>query len=496
VSLLGIDVGTTGCKAVAFGVDGVYHGQAYREYPTLRQQPGYAELDTVAVWEGIQSAIREVAILTADDPITALSVSSMGEAVVPVSHEREILGNSILCSDVRGGAYVDELREDMGQEEFYRINPNLLGTQYSLPKLLWLRENDPELFERADLFLLWGDFVNFMLGAEPVAANSLANRTLLFDLKANDWSDELLNWSAISRYTLGDVVPGGTVVGKISPAMAESLGLPPGVKLVSGGHDQCCNALGAGCVEAERAVCGIGTFECITPVFAEVEDPLRLMALGLNIEHHVLPDLFVSFLYNQSGSLVRWFRDTFAANEKDGAGDIYDRLTAEMPTDPTSLFVLPYFDVTGPPEFVGNASGVIAGLKTHTTRGDILKAIMESTTFYFAENIQSLEATGIDLSEFVATGGGAQSDAWLQIKADIFGTPFIRPAITECSALGAAMLAGIATGIFGSAREAAGVYVREEKRFTPNAERHAAYRERLAKYCSLLPMMKDFLRET
>jgi len=267
--------------------------------------------------------------------------------------------------------------------------------------------------------------------------------------------------------------------------------------VVVGGHDQCCNALGAGICTPGKAVCGIGTFECITPVFDHIPDPATMLANGLNVEHHVLPGLYVSFIYNQAGALVQWFRDTFAradAKLLEPGQDIYDVLAGEMPSQPTRLLTLPYFERTGPPEFVSDASGVIVGLRTSTTRGEIRKSIMESVTFYLAGGIDTLRQMGIDTSQFVATGGGSKSDQWLGIKADIFGVPFVRPRISECSVLGAAMLAGLATNCFASAEEAVSRFVSADRVFMPDPRRHEIYKQRLKRYRRLFPLLREFLK--
>jgi xylulokinase len=494
MSILGIDLGTTGCKSAAFSKEGRCLGQAYREYCAIHPQAGRVELDSREVWGKVRQVIQEVAAQTRRDPITALCTSSFGEAFVPVSRSGEILGSSILCTDLRGTEYSDALARDIGQEAFYKINPNILGPEYSLPKLLWLRDHEPELFGQADYFLFWADLVPFLLGCEPVAANSLANRSLLLDIARNDWSDELLSWSGMERKKLGRVVSGGTLIGTVSGRVAAEIGLPAGVRVVAGGHDQCCNALGAGCTEPAQAVCGIGTFECITPTYGEIREPLRMLSLGLNMEHHVVPGLYVSFLYHQAGILVKWFRDTFAAADAAPDGtDIYSLLNREMPEAPTNLLVLPHFDPPMWPLHIADTSGVIMGLKTDTTRGEILKAIMECETFYFVDSLLALEKLGVETREFMATGGGARSDAWLQIKADIFGVPFIRPRISEGSLLGAAMLAGIATGVYGSAAEAAGVFVKPERRFEPDSSRHTIYGEKLKLYRELSPATRRLL---
>jgi xylulokinase len=496
VSLLGIDIGTTGCKAAAFSEEGECLTAAYREYPTLYARPGWAELDSRHVWSQVEEIISEVAAGTRDDPISALCTSSMGEAMVPVTTERQILGNSILCSDTRGEPYVEQLKRRISQEEFYAINPNILGPNYSLPVLLWLRDHEPALYGAADRFLLWGDMVGFMLGCEPVTSYSHANRTLLFDIRAEDWSERMLELTAVSRDKLGRTAPGGFVAGEVAPNAAERLGLPSGVEVVVGGHDQCCNSLGAGVCEGGRAVCGIGSFECIAPTYERIPETSVMLENGLNVEHHVLPGLYVSFVYNQAGTLVKWFRDTFAAADRELLGeeeDIYDALAGEMPPGPTRILTLPYFETTGPPDFVADAAGAIVGLRTSTTRGEILKSIMESVTFYFVDSLKALREMGIDTSEFVATGGGARSDAWLQIKADILGVPVVRPRITEGSMLGAAMLAGIATGVFAGAEEGVGRFVQRERTFEPDPGRHRLYAERFERYRELFPRLRDLL---
>ncbi|MBN2355189.1 hypothetical protein JXO59_03700, partial [candidate division KSB1 bacterium] len=424
MSLLGLDIGTSGCKGAVYSADGNILATSYREYATLHPQPGWAELDSREVWSCVQSVITDIALKTQHDPITALSMSTMGEAMTPVSKDRKILGNSILHTDIRGEQYIERLKQAISQAEFYRINPNILGPNYSLPKLKWLQEHQPEMYRQADKFLLWGDFVAFMLGCEPLTSYSHANRTLLFDIHTETWSDQILTLMEIEPHRLPTPVASGTISGTIADNIAEQLHLPRQVKVVVGGHDQCCNSLGSGIYQAGKAVCGIGTVECIAPTYDHIPEPGPMLHAGLNVEHHVLPNLYVSFIYNQAGALIRWFRDTFAAADKRLLGseqDVYDLLTREMPTEPTMLLTLPYFEPTGTPHFITDAAGVILGLKTSTTRGEILKSLMECETLYFVESMLTLQAMGIDTSEFIATGGGAKSDAWLHIKADIFG---------------------------------------------------------------------------
>jgi len=404
MSLMGIDIGTTGCKAAVFSIEGVCLAYAYREYHILHRHEGWAELDSSDVLAKVRRVVSKTAsAVRSKDAVTALSISSMGEAITPVSRHGEILDVSILSSDIRGGDLLAAALKGIDQKTFYQINPNIPGPNYSLPKILWIKRNKPGLYRKTGHFLLWADLVAFALGCEPVTSYSLANRTLLFNIKKQDWSDRLLAMTDINRAKLPACRQSGTIVGTVSTRASREFGLNKGVKVVLGGHDQGCNALGAGAVAPGSAICGIGSYECITPVYDHIPDLDYMRKRGLNIEHHVLENRYVSLLFNQAGLLVKWFRDTFAATEFKSGKDIYDKLTAEMPSAPTRLMVLPYFDITGPPGYVSDASGVIAGLKTSTSRGEILKAIMECETFYFIESITALEKIGINITRLTAT---------------------------------------------------------------------------------------------
>jgi len=499
MSLLGIDVGTSGCKAAIFSEEGELSGLAYEEYDTQRPQPGWAELDTQQVWQQIKRMVRKVTASVKEDPVKGLCISSLGEAVVPVTANREILGPSVLNFDTCGGEYLDDLQEALHDEDLYRINGNTLGSQYSLTKLKWIKQYQPDLYQRTDQFLHWSGFVAFMLGGEPCVDYSLANRTLLFDLARRDWSEELLKLAQIDLEKLPPAVPSGKVIGVVGRKIAGELGLPAGISIVSGAHDQCCNGVGCGVTKPGRAMYGMGTYICMMPVFEQRPDPAAMIARGLNTEHHAVPGQYVCFIYNQGGVLVKWFRDTFAAAERQLAQasgqDLYTTLMAEMPEEPSQVMVLPHFTITGPPQFIADSCGVITGLKLETRRGEVLKGILEATTFYIRECFETLPGTGIEINDFRAVGGGSKSEIWLQICADILGRPFVRPKVSEAGALGAAILAGIGCGAFSSIEEGVEAMVHLERTFEPDPTRQRVYAERFAKYRLLGPLLADYLRE-
>lgn len=502
MSLLGIDVGTSGCKSAVFSETGEQLTVAYEEYDMDRPQPGWAQLNAWEVWDKVKStisrAVGEHNAAARGDPIRALSASSMGEAVVPVTRDRRILGPSILNFDVRGARYLPALAAALPDPELYRINGNTLGNHYSMSKMKWIKENQPELYREADYLLHWSGLASFMLGADPVLDYGLANRSLLFDVDREDWSDVLLDWAGLDREKLPAVCQAGSVVGQVLPSIADELGLPPGVLIAMGTHDQSCNAVGCGAIKTGRAMYGMGTFACLTPIFEQRPDPATMIAYGLNTEHHAAPGRYVAFIFNHGGSVVKWYRDTFAALDKklaQGEGrDVYNELFAEMPPGLSSILALPHFAPTGPPEFVDDSSGVLIGLKLATERGDILKGILEGITFYQREMLDVLPDAGISVDSCRAVGGGSKSDAWLQLTADIFGIPVVRPKITEAGVLGGAIIAAVGAGVWPSYDDAVDHMVTLDRTYEPRLDIRAAYEPRYERYRQIWPLMKGFLR--
>lgn len=495
MGLLGLDIGTSTCKAGVYA-DGRLVSFASRSYPTVGGAVGEAVVDSRAVDGAIRAVIAETAARAAaeGERVTAISVGSMGEAFVPLASDGSILAESILSVDRRGGEYLS-LFSPYSPEELYRITPNIPGACYSFPKLRWVQDHQEDLYRKTWKFLFWADYAVYLLTGEALACHSLANRTLLFDFRRERWSDELLELGGIDGGKLGEIVAAGVVAGTVLPEVARELGLDSGVRVVTGGHDQCPVALGAGAISGGSAACGLGTVECLTPVMDAVPELESLRRLSLNIEHHVVPGKYVSFIYNQAGSLQKWFARTFAAAEggEEENPALYERLSEEMPDDPSGLLVLPFFEPTGAPLFMSDHYGCILGLTTATSRGRILKGILEGATYYFADSLGTLASIGCSTERFIATGGGARSDRWLQLKADIFGRPVVRAAHTEAGTLGAAILAGVATGEFASFQEGVAAFAGEGKTFQPDPEKTERYHAMLDAYRRIYPALRNSL---
>lgn len=486
MSLLGIDVGTTGAKAVVFSDAGSVLGSAYAEYDISRRNPGHAELDAGLIWPLIMETISR-AVATADgsagltDPVSAIAIASMGENLVPVSRDRQILGPSIMNMDARGAEFLPHLASAVSAEDLYRITGNTLSNQFSIVKLMWMCRHQPDLYHKVDWFLPWNSFVSFMLGGNPVAEYALANRMLLFDIDREDWSDRMIDASGLDPTKLPRPVAAGTLIGTVSRPAAQETGLPPGTPIVIGAHDQSSASLGSGSMSEGTAMYGMGTFHCIAPVFSQRKPADAMISRGLNTEHYSLPKLYLTLIYNCGGSVVKWYRDTFAAAEHaDASGegrDIYAQLFAELPESESSVRVIPHFASMGPPDFIDSPNAAFLGMTLNTTRGDILKGIVEGNVFSLKISVDALDDVGISIRELRPTGGGSRSDVTVQLCADILGIPCVPPEVTEAGALGSAILAGIGSGIFGSAAEAVERMIRVGPTFEPDLTRHERYSE-------------------
>jgi xylulokinase len=500
MSLLGIDVGTTGCKAVAFDESGRIVASAYREYPLQFPQPGWIELDSNRVMASCREVIREVGSRTKKDPVKAFAIASQGEAVTPVGKNGKYLHPGVVTFDARTAPLVAWWEERMPRSRIFEISGMPLHGMYTASKILWWKQKRPDVFRKAARFLCYEDLLFHAMGFSPAIDASLAARTMLYDMEQETWSDELLKVVGIESDRLAEVYPSGTVIGELGTKSAKEFGLPAGCVAVTGGHDQPCGALGAGVVEPNVGLYATGTVECITPALAtRVTDP-KLLRSNIACYPHVVPGLFVALTFNfTGGSLLKWYRDTFAGEEKARAKkagkDVYDLIVAECPKEPTSLLLLPHFTSTGTPHFDTESKGVIAGLRLSTTRGEIVRAILEGVTFEMALNADVLRECGAPIGSFRATGGGAKSPFWMQLKADLLGKPVHAMRVSEAVCLGASILAGVAVGTYPSARATALRISKVERTYTPDARRAKTYRERFALYKTLYPATRELLHQ-
>lgn len=494
MSFLGIDIGTSGCKAVVFSNDGGVLGSASREYSVHSPQDGWAELNSVEVGDACLDVIRELAKVSQADPIEALAVSSQGEAFTVLDSSGRVLTNAMVSSDLRAAELLREWAENFGAERLYEITGHTAHPLFTLFKLVWLQRSRPDIWNRAAKFFCFEDYLHFRLGVDPALGWPLAGRTLLFDVRNKCWSPEILSAIGVRDDQLARPMESGAMVGQIPPVVAESLGLPRGVKVVAGGHDQVCGALGAGAMGAGQGVLNIGSVECLTVTFGKVVLSPVLRQSNLCTYSHAASGLYATLAYHLTGgNLLRWYRDEWGVgpgNTFPKNADVYDLLLAEMPDVPSSVLVLPYFTPSGTPYFDAVTPGAIVGLRLTTPRGDVLRGLLEGLAFEMKLNIALMQEAEISVSEIYCVGGGARSDRWIQLIADVLDQPIRRPHITEAGCRGAAVLACSCASNRQPA-EVVGDWKSETQSFTPDPVLTDYYARRFPLYQDLYRRLKD-----
>jgi xylulokinase len=494
MSLLGLDIGITGCKAVAFSLTGEMLAQAYREYPLYQPHPGWMELDPDEVWDAVRDVIRHVTQAIPGDPVRALSVSTHGESVVPLDAGGRHLCRFITALDTRAAEQTEWWGEQLGKDRLFQVTGMPLHPMYTVNKLMWLRQNQPDIFAGARRFLCMQDFVFYKLGLDPAMDYSLATRTMAFDVNHLGWSDEILSLADLAVEQLSRPLPSGSMLGQVKPSIADELGLAPGAVGVTGGHDQPSGALGCGAIGEGIAMDSTGTVECVAVASPKLVLDAKLLESNLPVAPHTVPGMYLVLGYSSTGgALLRWFRDNFAAAEQQEAaqtgGDVYELILEQATEGPSPVLILPHFFGSGTPWMDPDSKGAILGLDMSTTRGHVIKGILDSVTYETKLSVDVMEKAGIAVRELRAIGGGAKSPRWLQTKADIFGKPVMAMDVSEAACLGVAILAGVAIQAFSSIEEGVAHMVKVRRVHEPDMDNHQRYMNQAQRFAQIYPTL-------
>lgn len=486
MSFLGLDVGTSSCKAVVFDRQGRQMASARHDYVVQVPKPGWAELDSAAVGDACLMVIQQAARQCAGDPVQGLAVSSQGEAFTVLNEHGQVLTNAMVSSDNRAAGLVKSWPQQFGRKRLYEKTGHTSHPIFSLFKLLWLRQERPDLWRRAARIFCFEDYIHYRLGLTPAISFSLAARTMLFNVRQGRWDSEILAEAGIREEQLAVPLAPGETAGILSAKMARRLGVAAGARVVAGGHDQVCAALGCGAIAPGVAALGSGSVECITAAFSEPVMTPALRAANLCTYPHAVPKLYATLAYNLTGgNLLRWYCDEWATPKARAAtrtgADISNLVLAGMSDEPTSLMVLPYFTGSGTPHFDDRTPGAILGLRLGTKRGEVLRALLEGLGFELGVNLQILERSGIAIKTLLVTGGGAKNEKWLQLKADILNRPIEVPHVTEAGCLGCAML--VCAAIQGNdVRSLVSEWIQTRTTLSPDPKRAAFYAARYEPY--------------
>ncbi|MFN3324263.1 MAG: xylulokinase [Bryobacteraceae bacterium] len=485
---LGIDTGTGGTRALLVNEKGRVAASFTAPHQEMRmERPLWAEQDPRDWWQAavqaIQGVLRESGAAGSD--IGGIGLSGQMHGLVMLDANDRVIRPALIWCDQRSQEQVDAINAKVGPEHVLACTANPVLTGFTLPKLLWVRDHEPARFERLRKMLLPKDYIRFRLTGEYASEVSDASGTALFDVARRRWSIELTEALGLDPAILPRVHESSEVTGKVTAEVAALTGLAEGTPVVGGGGDQAASAVGNGIVEPGIVSCTVGTSGV---VFAHMEEPHYDPAGRVHTFCHAVAGKWhVMGVTQGAGLSLQWYRNQFAP------GAEYDRLTAEAATAPPGsqgLFWLPYLMGERTPHLDAAARGGWIGLTARHTRADLVRAVLEGVSYSQKDCLDIIEGMGVSLHSVRLSGGGARSAFWRQLFADIFAKRVVTLETQEGSAYGAALLAMVGTGAFGSAPEACAATIQECESIEPRAVESEFYRRAHAVYASLYPALK------
>jgi xylulokinase len=503
-TLIGVDVGTSGLKAIAVDEEsGKVLASATHGYPLATPRPGWAEQDPTDFERALGLALRELtaALGAGAGAVRAVGLTGQMHTAVLLDREGRPVRPAILWCDTRTTAECEAIRARLGDDGLRRLTGNRALEGFTLPKLLWLRAHEPEVYARADKVLMPKDFAGLLLTGELGADVSDASGTLAFDPGARRWSAEVLEAFGVPASLWPDAGDSPSILGRVTAAMASATGLPAGIPVARGAADNAAGAVGLGVVRPGRAMASIGTSGVVLAHAASyaVEERMRLHTFC----HAVPGGYYAMGVMLAAGGALRWYRDVLCDGERMAAEirrvDPYEIITDTASTarpGAGGLVFLPYLMGERTPHNDALARGALVGLTARTTKAEISRAVLEGITFGLCDSLDLVrEIDPGGAGEIRLTGGGARSRFWRQMMADVFGAPVALTTSTEGPAFGAALLGGVAAGAFASVEEAADALVHVTARLGPDLAAAARYREIHAAYRGLYADLRARFRD-
>jgi xylulokinase len=476
--LVGLDVGTGGARAVAVNDSGEIVAEASSEYPLHTPRPGWTEQDPEDWWEGAKEVLAKVAAEAGE--VGGIGLTGQMHGSVFLDGSERVIRPALLWNDQRTQAQCDRITEAVGGERLISISGNPALTGFQAPKIIWLRDEEPENYGRVSRVLLPKDYVRLRLTGEYATDASDAAGTLLLDMQARDWSGEILDALEIPQEWMPGVYEGPEDTGALRQNVAEELGLPPDIPVAAGGGDNAAAAVGTGIVGPGLVNSSVGTSGVLFAHAAEFSpDPSgRLHAFC-----HAVPGAYhLMGVTLSAGGSLSWWRETL--------GGDFDELVegaSDVPPGSEGLVFLPYLSGERTPHLDPRARGAFFGLTARQGVPHMTRAVMEGVIFSLRDSLEIMRNLGVPIEDVRATGGGARSDLWRQLQADIYATPIRRTVADEGPAYGAALLAGVASDTYADVEEATSVVELRQEITEPDTGNSKIYEEYYEIYRSLYP---------
>ena len=490
---LGIDIGTGGTRALLVDREGKVRAAFTAPHEDMRMEhPMWAEQRPEDWWRAAVEAIRGVlaeAQVSAKD-VRGIGLSGQMHGLTLLDSSGDVIRPALIWCDQRSQPQVDFINKTIGKENVLAAIANPMLTGFTLPKLLWVRDHEPDRIGRVRKALLPKDYIRYKLTGDFATEVSDASGTGLLDVVHRDWAFGMMDKLDLDRTILPKLYESSEITGEISREVAELTGLQPGTPVAGGAGDQAASAVGNGIVEPGIVSCTLGTSGV---VFAHMENVAYDPAGRVHTFCHAVPDKWhVMGVTQGAGLSLQWFRNQLCA-----PGVSYDDLTSEAATavaGSQGLFWLPYLMGERTPHLDATARGGWVGMTARHTRADLVRSLIEGVSYSQKDCLDIIEKLGVPISSVRVSGGGARSPFWRQLLADIFGKPVVTLETQEGSAYGAALLALVGTGEFATVPEVCRAAIREVETVEPDAGRASGYAERHSIYQSLYPALQSFYR--
>ena len=476
-TVIGIDMGTTAVKVMVFDLTGRKLSDSYVEYPISSPYPGWAEQDARLLWErllyGMDVALQQ---LTAEQKagVKALSLSTQRSTMVPVDREGNPLRPAITWMDSRSSAQCLQLEQDLGRQMVFRNTGNSISPIWTGSYLLWLRQNEPRVFEQTVCFSNIHSFVMRKLGCDGFYLDySNAGETMMFDSSTCQWSQAMLQYIGVEQERLPTLVESGVELGTLSADLCKRFSLPSHVKLISGGGDQQCAALGCGVYNPGDFSVGMGTAANILALSEKFRlDEKEILTSNCA---SVKGKWFLEGSLIACGPILNWLK-SLAYSKQETFAEL-DAEAANSKPGANGVLILPHFAGAGAPYWNDKATGVFSGVTLSTTRGDLARAIMEGLSLEVCKSLQLIRNSGIIPKKIFLTGGASKSDVWCQIQSDIYQLPVLIPQSPDVAAIGAVILAMQGSGLVSSVEDAIALYAKAKKTYLPEEAKGPLYRQ-------------------
>ena len=488
--LLGVDIGTSSCKAALFDPDGHAVAQGGSDYPVSYPRKGWAEQEPDLWWDGVCRAVRAMISDNGIDPaeIAGIGVDGQSWSAIALDAAGNVLCPTPIWTDTRSGEICRETAERLTEKKLFDLYGNPVQPGYTWPKILWYRKHRPEVFEKTEKILQSNSYIVYRMTGEITQDLSQGYGLACFDMRTGRWDDGMCEALGIPRKLLPELMPSHRIVGKLTKEAAEQTGLMEGIPVAAGGLDAACGTLGAGVVSPgqtqEQGGQAGGMSICIGRYAA---DPRLILGF------HVVPGRWLlQGGTTGGGGALKWLRETVCPELS------FAEMSALAETaQPGSggVIFLPYMAGERSPIWDPDACGVFFGLRFGVTRAQMIRACMEGVAYALRHNLETAGAAGARADTLRAMGGSANSRIWTQIKADVTGCGIEVPGSDTATTLGAAMLAGVGTGVWQSFEEAARRTVRVNRTFAPDPAVRETYDRGYGKYRRLYENLKDLMKE-